>query len=200
VPPEVISSRDITGLLVDWSAGNEGALQALLPLVYDELRLMANRHLIHERPAHTLQRTALVHEAFLRLIDQQQVNMHCRAQFFALASQVMRNILVDHARKHRSQKRGGEAQRVSLEPGGEFEAEAAGLQPEPVDLSDIDRALKRLEQLDPRLGKIVELRFFGSLNVEDTASVLGISAATVKRDWMSARAWLQREIGNDGKR
>jgi RNA polymerase sigma factor (TIGR02999 family) len=193
--PAEVSSRDITGLLIDWSAGNEAALQSLLPLVYEELRQIAGRHLRRENAGHTLQQTALVHEAFIHLVDQHRVDMRCRAQFFGLASQIMRNILVDHARRQRAHKRGGDAVRVGLDEGGELAADAmASLQSQAPDLSDIDHALKRLEQLDPRLGKIVELRFFGGLSIEDTAEVLGISPATVKRDWMSARAWLQREV------
>ena len=195
---EAGTSRNITGLLVDWSAGNEGALKALLPLVYEELLQMANSHLRREGPAQTLQRTALVHEAFLRLVDQHRIDMRCRAQFYGLASQIMRNILVDHARKQRAQKRGGDAVRVSLDVGGELALDDRGAGPQhgqPLDLTDVDRALTRLEQFDPRLSKIVELRFFGSLSIEDTASALGVSAATVKREWASARAWLQREIG-----
>lgn len=191
--------RNITGLLVDWSAGNNGALKVLLPLVYEELLQMANSHLRREGPGQTLQRTALVHEAFLRLVDQRHIDMRCRAQFFGLASQIMRNILVDHARKQRAQKRGGDAARVSLDVNAELtpNEHGAGTQPPPpMDLTDIDQALKRLEQLDPQLSKIVELRFFGSLSIEDTASALGVSAATVKREWASARAWLQREIGD----
>jgi RNA polymerase sigma factor (TIGR02999 family) len=198
VPSEAFTSRNITGLLVDWSAGNEGALKVLLPLVYEELRQMADSHLRRESSGHTLQRTALVHEAFLRLVDQHHVNMRCRAQFFGLASQIMRNILVDHARRQRAQKRGGDASRVSLDLGGELahDNEAGTLPPPSLDLTDVDRALKRLEQLDPHLSRIVEMRFFGSLSIEDTASALGVSAATVKREWASARAWLQREIGS----
>jgi RNA polymerase sigma factor (TIGR02999 family) len=193
--PAEVTSRDITGLLIDWSAGNEGALQSLLPLVYEELRQIAGRHLRRENAGHTLQQTALVHEAFIHLVDQHRVDMRCRAQFFGLASQIKRNILVDHARRQRARKRGGDAVRVGLDEGGELAAGAVGsLQAQSPDLSDIDHALKRLEQLDPRLGKIVELRFFGGLSIEDTAEVLGISPATVKRDWMSARAWLQREV------
>lgn len=199
------ASEGITSLLLEWTAGDEAAFSALLPMVYEELRRMAEGHLRRERSGHTLQRTALVHEAFLRLVDQKQVDVRCRAQFFALASQVMRNILVDHARRVRADKRGGGAQRLNIEDLGE-----AGVQLQesigsgavdapaslPIDVHDIDEALKRLEKLDPRLGKVVELRFFGSLSIEDTASALDISPATVKRDWMSARAWLEREIGS----
>jgi len=196
------SAGRITRLLLEWSAGDQSALTSLLPLVYEELRAMAARHLRAERRAHTLQRTALVHEAFFRLVDYKRVASQNRAQFFALASQIMRRILVDHARRHRSQKRGGGAQRVSLEdiqpreaadPSGDVDA-LLFTEDDQVDLSAIDDALKRLEAMDPRQSKLVELRFFGGLNIEDTADVLGISPATVKREWVSARAWLLREL------
>jgi RNA polymerase sigma factor (TIGR02999 family) len=193
----------VTRLLLDWSAGDESALAALLPLVYEELRTMAARHLRMERQAHTLQRTALVHEAFLRLVDQRQVDWHNRSQFFSLASQIMRRVLVDHARKHLSSKRGGGAERLNLD---EIEGQVGEhrrddlnalmlTEDDRVNLGSIDHALKRLEEMDPRQGKLVELRFFGGLSIEDTAEVLGISPATVKREWVSARAWLQVELG-----
>ena len=189
-------------MLLDWSAGNETALAALLPLVYEELRTMAARHLRMERHAHTLQRTALVHEAYLRLVDQKQVDWQNRSQFFSLASQIMRRILVDHARKHLSHKRGGGAERLSLdevelddEPRRQDDLNALMLTEDArVNLGAIESALKRLEHMDPRQGKLVELRFFGGLSIEDTADVLGISPATVKREWASARAWLQLEL------
>ena len=192
----------ITRLLLDWGAGNESALAALLPLVYEELRTMAARHLRMERQAHTLQRTALVHEAFLRLVDQKRIDWQNRAQFFSIASQLMRRILVDHARRHLSGKRGGGAEHMSIdeiEPpegaeGGEELNALLLIERDPVNLSSIDDALKRLEKLDARQGKLVELRFFGGLSIEDTANVLGISPATVKREWTSARAWLQCEL------
>lgn len=192
----------VTRLLLDWSDGNASALAALLPLVYEELRAMAARHLRRERRAHTLQRTALVHEAFLRLVDQKRVSSHNRAQFLALASQIMRRILVDHARRQLADKRGARAAHLSLEElmaGGDG-ADELGVPPLSdaggVDLGMIDAALQRLEKLDPRQGKLVELRYFGGLNTQDTAEVLGVSAATVKREWTSARAWLQRELGS----
>jgi RNA polymerase sigma factor (TIGR02999 family) len=198
----------ITRLLRDWSAGDKSALASLLPLVYEELRMMAARQLRMERQAHTLQRTALVHEAFLRLVDQKQVDWKNRTQFFSIASQIMRRVLVDHARKHLSQKRGGGAEPLRLD---EIEALDGALRRDDlnallitdatrVDLGAIDDALKRLEAMDPRQGKLVELRFFGGLNIEDTAGVLGISASTVKREWVSARAWLERELGEGYQR
>jgi RNA polymerase sigma factor (TIGR02999 family) len=192
----------ITRLLLDWSAGSESALASLLPLVYDELRAMAAHHLRMERQAHTLQRTALVHEAFLRLVDQKQVSWKNRSQFFSLASRIMRRVLIDHARKHRSQKRGDGVEPVRLDEtnaqdGGHFREGLDALQltqDARVDLEGIDQALQRLEAMDPQLGKLVELRFFGGLSIEETADVLGVSSATVKREWVSARAWLQVEL------
>jgi len=198
------TSGNVTQLLLDWSAGQESALASLVPLVYEELRAIASRQLRAERHGHTLQRTALVHEAFCRLIDHRQVNWRTRAQFYSLAAQTMRRILVDHARRRRSQKRGGGAQRVSLDElplddDTPDPALDALLSDDPhVDLGVLDEALARLERMDPRQGKLVELRFFGGLNLGDTADVLGISVATVKREWMSARAWLLRELAARG--
>jgi len=191
---------DITRLLLDWSGGDERALTALFPLVYEQLRAIAQSHLRRERGEHTLQRTALVHEAFLRLVDQRNVDWRSRSQFFGLASQMMRRILVDYARRRAAAKRGQRAA-VDLEevlnaadtavPGDGALALAA----EPgIDLEAIDQALERLDALDPRQGKLVELRFFGGLSLEEAAEVLGVSPATVKRDWAVARAWLQREL------
>jgi RNA polymerase sigma factor (TIGR02999 family) len=192
----------ITRLLLNWSAGDEAALASLLPLVYEELRAMAARHLRMERQAHTLQRTALVHEAFLRLVDQKQIGWKNRSQFFSLASRIMRRVLIDHARKHLSQKRGDGAEPLRLDETNAQDGELFrdGLsaleltEHARVDLEGIDHALKRLEAMDPQLGKLVELRFFGGLSIEETADVLGISSATVKREWVSARAWLQVEL------
>ena len=164
---------------------------------------MAARHLRMERQSHTLQRTALVHEAFLRLVDQKRVDWRNRSQFFSIASRIMRRVLVDHARKRLSHKRGEGAEPLRLDdidvPDGNHRRDDldALLMTEDarVDLEAIDRALKDLEAMDPRLGKLVELRFFGGLSIEDTADVLGVSSATVKREWVSARAWLQVELG-----
>lgn len=196
---------EVTQLLVRWRAGDETALAALMPLVYQELRAMARRHLSRERGAHTLQRTALVHEAFLRLVDQTQTNWESRSQFFAIASQMMRRVLVDHARRHRAAKRGGGALRVDLdvvlatENADEGEHPAAGLIPVPAPVAEIDfeavhHALEHLETLDPEQGKLVELRFFGGLSIQEAAAVLAISPATAKREWAIARAFLQREL------
>lgn len=194
--------HDITQLLLDWSAGSEGALSTLFPLVYEQLRVMAQNHLRRERSAHTLQRTALVHEAFLRLVDQKNVDWRSRSQFFSLASRMMRRILVDYARRRDAAKRG---QRAAIDFDEILKADETrsgdaslrvGLAGESaVDFQAIDTALQQLEALDARQGKLVELRFFGGLSIEEAAQVLEISPATAKRDWAFARAWLQRALG-----
>jgi RNA polymerase sigma factor (sigma-70 family) len=196
----------VTQLLCEWADGDKRALGELMPLVYAELRRLAQRHLRRERSNHTLQRTALVHEAFLRLVNQKDVRWQSRAQFLGLASQLMRRILVDHARTRLAAKRGAGAVVVSLdqtgavlEPAGpdgaDGPAAAVDVASDPeVDLSAIDTVLARLETLDPKQGRIVELRFFGGLTIEETAEVIGISPATVKREWVLARAWLRREL------
>ena len=186
---------EVTQLLLRWRAGDEAALAALLPLVYEELRSLARRHLRHERGSHTLQRTALVHEAFLRIVDQKQVDWESRTQFYGIASQMMRRVLVDHARRRSAAKRGDGAPHVDLDV--VLQDEGAGLPPgrqAEIDFAAIDDALKRLEARDPQQGKLVELRFFGGLSIKETADVIGVSPATVKREWAIARAWLQREI------
>jgi RNA polymerase sigma factor (TIGR02999 family) len=179
---------DVTVLLVASSTGDKAAMDKLLPMVYDELRRLAQSHLRSERPGHTLQSTALVHEAYLRLIDQKQVQWQNRAHFFALASQMIRRILVDHARAHRAGKRGAGAENLSLD-------EALGVPGRrDLDLIALDDALTSLAALDPQQSRIVELRFFGGLSIEETAAVVGLSVATVNREWASARAWLFREL------
>jgi RNA polymerase sigma factor (TIGR02999 family) len=180
---------DVTRLLLDWSRGDRTALDRLMPLVYDQLRALADRSLCHERSGHTLQGTALVHEAYLKLVDQRQVRWQDRAHFFGVAAQLMRRILVDHARRHRAAKRGSGERRLPLD-----EAEAAASQPPLVDWLALDGALDRLATLDERQARIVELRFFGGLTIEETAAVLQVSPATVKNDWSLARAWLYREL------
>ncbi len=181
----------ITALLRDWQGGDAQALERLIPLVYAELHTLASRHLSRERPGHTLQTTGLVHEAYLRLAGQRQVDWQGRAHFFAIAARLMRRILVDHARRERRKKRGARA--VHLPIGDAVEVAAAdGV--DAVDACALDRALSRLEGADPQQARIVELRFFGGMTVPETAEVLGISAATVKREWAVARAWLYREI------
>jgi RNA polymerase sigma factor (TIGR02999 family) len=187
---------EVTRLLLRWRAGDEAALPALVPLVYEELRSLARRHLRHERGSHTLQRTALVHEAFLRIVDQQQVDWESRSQFYGIASQMMRRILVDHARRRSAAKRGDGAAHVDLDAVLQAEGEDTPLQvqQDEVDFAAIDEALSRLEALDPQQGKLVELRFFGGLSIKETADIIGVSPATVKREWAIARAWLQREL------
>ena len=199
-----IPDNRVTQLLLNWSAGDQRALGELMPLVYGELRRLADRQLRAERSNHTLQRTALVHEAYLRLINQRNVSWQGRAQFIGLAAQLMRRILIDHARARRRAKRGGGVAPVSLDQTGIIlgqgdeegpRSEALEFAEDPtVDLSAIDAALARLEALDPKQGRIVELRFFGGLSIEETAEVVGVSPATVKREWALARAWLRREL------
>jgi RNA polymerase sigma factor (TIGR02999 family) len=195
---EKSATGEITRLLMRWRAGEGAALEALLPLVYHELREMAQSQLRQERAGHTLQRTALVHEAFLRLVDRRDVDWQCRAQFFGIASQAMRRILVEHGRRRAAQKRGGGAARVDLDAVLRAEDDAH-LRNDveattDVDFDAVDAALRKLEALDADQGKLVELRFFGGLSIEETAVVIGISPATVKREWALARAWLQREL------
>src|SRR5262249_7895944 len=181
-------SQQVTGFLIDWSNGDKAALDKLMPLVYDELRRLARYHMRRERAGVTLQTTALVNEAYLRLIDQKQVRWQNRAHFFAIAAQLMRRILVDQARKRSNRKRGGDVRKVSLD-------EAAVLSQErTADLIALDAALTDLEAMDQRKSKVVELRFFGGLNIEETAEVMAISPATVQREWSMAKAWLYREL------
>lgn len=183
----------MTQLLVAWRAGDQDALPSLLPLVYRELRQIAARYLARERSGHVLQSTALVHEAFLKLVDQTRVDWQNRAHFYGVAAQMMRRILVDQARHAGRQKRGGAAIAVSLTDAA-GEVLAPGSPVHPVDALALDRALSKLEALDPTQAKVVELRFFGGLSIEETASVLDVSSGTVKREWAVARAWLFREL------
>jgi len=191
VPP----SHQVTRLLVDWRNGDQGALEQLIPLVHDELRRVARRHMAHERVGHTLQATALVNEAYVRLIDIKQVNWQDRAHFFAMSSRLMRRVLVDFARSKGYQKRGGGAQKVSLD-------EALIVSSEPgADLVALDDALVALAAFDGRKAQVVEMRFFGGLSVEETAEALKVSVDTVMRDWKLAKAWLLRELaGQDPSR
>jgi RNA polymerase sigma factor (TIGR02999 family) len=181
---------DLTQLLVQWRAGDRTALDRLMPLVYDELHLIAGRYLSRERPGHTLQSTALVHEAYLRLVDQTRSDWESRTHFFAVAATIIRNILVDHARARQTAKRGGPAPALALD-----EALAVPNKRD-LDLVALDDALTSLSRLDPQQGRIVELRFFGGLSIEETADVLEISPSTVKRDWILAKAWIFRAIAN----
>jgi len=164
-------SDKVNQLLVEWSAGDQQALEKLLPLIYNELRHLAHNFLYRERPGHTLQTTALVHEAYLKLIDQRDARWQNRAHFFAIAAQAMRRILIDSARKHAAQKRGGAQEKLSL-----------------------DEALNALAEIDPQQSRIVELRYFGGLTIEETAEVMTSSPATVKREWAMARAWLHQKL------
>lgn len=180
---------DVTQVLLDWSRGDRTALDRLMPLVYAELRALAHRSLRHERTGHTLQGTALVHEAYLKLVDQRQVRWQDRAHFFAVAAQIMRRILVDHARRHGAAKRGSGKPVLPL-----GEADATAVAAPLLDWLALDRALDRLAALDERQARIVELRSFGGLTIEETAEVLQVSQATVKNEWSLARAWLYREL------
>lgn len=188
IPVHGSSSKPVTDLLGRWRSGDREALNSLMPLVYDELRRIAQNYLRNERPGHTLQSTALVHEAYVRMIQQDLPEWQSRAHFFAVAAQLMRQILVDHARAHRADKRGGGVCKLALEDAQE------NAEPLDVDLIALDDALKTLSIMDPQQSKVVELKFFGGLSIEDTAVVLGISSSTVKRDWITARAWLYREL------
>ena len=182
------SPSDVTQLLLDWSNGDKAALDKLVPVVYEELRRLASYYMRRERPGHTLQTSALVNEAYMRLVDYRQMQWQSRAHFFAVAAQAMRRVLVDHARKQRFAKRGGGAVNVSLDES------LAVSQKQAADLIALDDALTDLEAIDARKSRIVELRYIGGLNIEETAEVLDISPATVQREWRAAKAWLYRAI------
>jgi len=185
-----VPSSEITGLLVDWSDGDQTALEKLLPLVERELHRLAHSYMRRESPDHTLQTTALVNEAYLKLIDQKKTRWQNRAHFFGIAAQIMRRILLNYARDQHRKKRGGGAIQVSLS-----EASMVSLK-QTRELIALDDALVRLADLDERKSRVVELRYFGGLNVEETAEVLKVSPITVMRDWKFAKAWLSREIEN----
>jgi RNA polymerase sigma factor (TIGR02999 family) len=185
---------DVTHLLEELSGGNQDALAALVPLVYEQLRRLARNHMRRERQGQTLQTTALVHEAYLRLVDQRHVRWQNRSHFFAIAAQAMRRILVSRARAGRAAKRGGGGETIQIDDLDIANPES------PVDLVAIDEALQRLAALDPQQGRIVELRFFGGLTIEEAAEVLQLSTATVKREWRTAKAWLRRELDQSGGR
>jgi len=183
-PPE-----SVTQLLVDWSQGDQKALDKLMPIVYAELRRLAGNYLRRERPGHTLQPTALVNEAYLKLIDQKNAQWQNRAQFYGVAAQLMRRILVDHARQHQAAKRGGaDQQRLSITSARQLSAKPD------TDLLALHEALEELAVIDPEQSRIVELKFFGGLSIEETAEVLGVGHATVEREWKMARAWLRRQL------
>ena len=181
-------TRDVTQLLLDWRDGDQEALASLMPLVYDELRRQAGRYMRRERRDHTLQPTALVHEAYLRLVDQNRVRWRSRAQFFGVAAELMRRIVLKHARSHNAEKRGGHARKVPLDD------DLAAVDKSVAELIALDEALERLAAFDPRQSKILELRYFGGLTIEEAAAFLGVSPATVKREARLAQAWLKREL------
>lgn len=180
--------QEVTQLLADWGKGDRSALDKLLPLVHSELRRIAQRQMNQERAGHTLQATALVNEAYLKLVGQQEFEWHNRAHFFAVCAQVMRHILIDHARAHARDKRGGGAIQISLNDVAVIAEEQASY------FVALDEALRLLENLDPQKGRIVELRYFGGLSIEETADVLNISPRTVRREWQRSKAWLYRMI------
>jgi RNA polymerase sigma-70 factor (ECF subfamily) len=182
------SSENVTQLLLDWRNGDQTALDRLMPLVYKELRRIAGHYMRDERQGHTLQTSALVNEAYLRLVDHENIPWQNRAHFFGVAAQAMRRILVDHARTRNYQKRGGGAQQVSLDEAATVAEERAA------EMIALDDALKELARMDERKSRVVELRYFGGLSVEETAEALGVSIQTVGRDWSTAKAWLLREM------
>jgi RNA polymerase sigma factor (TIGR02999 family) len=181
-----LSPQEVTQLLADWGKGDRSALDKLFPLVHSELRRIAQRQMSGERPGHTLQATALVNEAYLKLAGQQGFDWQNRAHFFAVCAQVMRHILIDHARAHARDKRGGGAVKVSLNDALVVEADQTS------HFLALDEALRALERLDPQKGKIVELRYFGGLSIEEAAEVMNVSPRTVRREWQRAKAWLYR--------
>jgi len=185
------NSHEVTQLLIQWSNGDKAALDKLMPLIYEELRQLARHYMNRERAGHTLQTTALVNEAYLRLINRKQVHWQNRAHFFAIAAHLMRSILVDHARSHAYAKRGGGARKIALD-----EALAVSQQ-RAADVVALDDALKRLAEIDRQQSRIVELKFFGGLTIEETAEVLELSPATIKREWSTAKAWLYHELNRN---
>jgi RNA polymerase sigma factor (TIGR02999 family) len=191
-----INADDLTGLLIEWGQGDKAALDRLTPLVYDEIRRIAHRYVQREREGQTLQTTALVNEAYLRLAGSANITWQNRAHFYAVTAQVMRRILIDHARRRQYVKHGGETQRVAFE----VAISEVGLmsQPRAAELLALDEALDELARLDPRKSRVVELRYFGGLSLEETAKVLEVSLMTVRRDWRAAKAWLFRRMKNEG--
>jgi len=176
-------------MLREWSSGDRAALENLMPLVYDELHRQAARFIRHERPDHTLQTTALIHETYLKLIDQREVNWESRAHFFAIAANLMRRVLVDYARARKRDKRGGDAVKLTLDAAAPIAGKERG-----IDLMALDEALDRLGKIDEQQARIVELRYFGGLSLEETAAALKVSRTTVATDWAMAKAWLHREL------
>jgi RNA polymerase sigma-70 factor (ECF subfamily) len=195
-PMMTVNADDLTGLLIEWGQGDKAALDRLTPLVYDEIRRIAHRYVQREREGQTLQTTALVNEAYLRLAGSANITWQNRAHFYAVTAQVMRRILIDHARRRQYVKHGGETQRVALE---EAVAEVGLMsQPRAAELLALDEALDELARLDPRKSRVVELRYFGGLSLEETAKVLNVSLMTVRRDWRAAKAWLFRRMKDEG--
>lgn len=192
---ETLSANDLTGLLIEWGQGDKAALDRLTPLVYDEIRRIAHRAMQREREGHTLQTTALVNEAYVRLAGSKNINWQNRAHFYAVTAQVMRHILIDHARRRRYVKHGGEAERVALDVASD---EAVLMsKPRAAELLALDEALDELARLDPRKSRVVELRYFGGLSLEETAEVLEVSPMTVRRDWRAAKAWLFKAVNGE---
>jgi len=187
-----MTGEGVTGLLIDWGNGDRAALDRLMPMVYEELRGIARRHLSRERSPQTLQSTALVHEAYVRLVDQNRVQWRDRAHFFAVSARLIRRILIDHARRRHAEKRGGAAQRVTLE-------DVASPTHQSLDVLALDQALDSLAQLDATQAQVVELRFFAGLTIAETAEALQVSSATVERDWVTARAWLFDQLNQIGQ-
>lgn len=182
------STHEVTQLLIEWSNGDKAALDKLIPLIHEELRRLAHHYMSRERPGHTLQTTALVDEAYVRLVNRKDVHWQNRAHFFAIAAQLMRSILVDHARSHAYAKRGGGARKISLDETMIVSQQRAA------EVVALDEALKELANFDPQQSRIVELRFFGGLTIEETAEVVDLSPATIKREWSTAKAWLYRAL------
>jgi RNA polymerase sigma factor (TIGR02999 family) len=186
----LLDVHDVTGLLLSWRQGDAAALDRLVPLVYDELRRVARRHLRGERPGHALQATALVHEVYLRLVDVDRITLKSRTHFFAVAARLMRQVVVDHARRQRADKRGGGVTMMSLDDVSPV------AQPSTVDVLALDEALDALSSIDARQCHVVELRFFAGLNIDEAAEALEISPATVEREWALAKAWLHRRLSS----
>jgi len=183
--------HEVTQLLIAWSNGDKAALNKLMPLIYDELRQLARHYMSRERAGHTLQTTALVNEAYVRLVNRKGVHWQNRAHFFAIAAQLMRSILVDHARSHAYAKRGGGARKIALDDAMVISQQRAA------EVVALDDALKRLAEIDPLQSRLVEMKFFGGLTIEETAEVLGLSPATIKREWSTAKAWLYHELSKN---
>lgn len=190
-----VKADDLTGLLIEWSHGDKAALDRLTPLVYDEIKRIAHRYVQREHQGQTLQTTALVNEAYLRLAGATNIAWQNRAHFYAVTAQVMRRILIDHARRRQYVKHGGDAQRVAFEAA--VSEEATMSQPRARELLALDEALQKLAKLDPRKSQVVELRYFGGLSLEETAKVLEVSLMTVRRDWRAAKAWLYKTVNGE---